>query len=102
MAEVFLACERTSGTDRLVVVKRILPHLAQNPEFVDAFAREARIAARIHHPNVIAIHELGEAMGLPYIAMEYLPGTTLKELMASARAAEAAMPVGVALFLLAQ
>jgi phosphate/phosphite/phosphonate ABC transporter binding protein len=105
MAEVFLACERADGPiprDRLVVLKRILPHLAQNPEFVDAFAREARIAARIRHPNVVEIHELGEAMGLPYIAMEYLPGTTLKELLHSARAADASMPVDVALHLLRQ
>ncbi|MEQ1566244.1 MAG: serine/threonine-protein kinase [Myxococcota bacterium] len=105
MAEVFLACEPAddpSKGDRLVVLKRILPHLAQNPEFVDALVREARIASRIRHPNVIEIQELGEANGLPYIVMEYLPGTTLKELLASARAAEAKMPIGVALHLLLQ
>lgn len=102
MAEVFLAVDRSSGTDRLVVIKRILPHLAQSPEFMEGFAHEARIAALIHHPNVIRLYELGQASGLPYIAMEYLPGSTVKDLLVAARAAGRALPIDVALDLLVQ
>ncbi|MEQ1501989.1 MAG: serine/threonine-protein kinase [Myxococcota bacterium] len=102
MAEVFLAVDRAGG-DRLVVIKRILPHLGQLPEFVDAFGREARVAARIHHPNVVRIFELGEASGLPYIAMEYLPGSSLRDLVgASGGCAVDPLPIGVALHLVGQ
>ncbi len=103
MAEVFLACQRgDQSLDRLVVLKRILPHLAQNPEFVEAFGREARITARIRHPNVVQIHELGEAGGLPFIAMEYVPGSTLKQLVVTARQMEVDVPVEVGVHLLMQ
>ncbi|MCB9688902.1 MAG: PhnD/SsuA/transferrin family substrate-binding protein [Alphaproteobacteria bacterium] len=103
MAEVFLACQRgDQSLDRLVVLKRILPHLAQNPEFVEAFGREARITARIRHPNVVQIHELGESGGLPFIAMEYVPGSTLKQLVVAARQTEVRLPVDVCVHLLMQ
>ena len=69
MAEVFLARER-GGLDREVVVKRMLPGLAEDPAFVEMFLQEARIAAGISHPNVVRILELGEADGWPFIAME--------------------------------
>ncbi len=122
MAEVFLAVERSEGgaasllhggggpssgpfsggLERLVVVKRILPHLAQEQAFVDMFMTEARIVARIRHPNVVQIYELGEAGGLPFIAMEYVTGSTLKQLVAAARRAEVRLPTSVALHLVSQ
>ncbi len=81
MAELFLARERgLAGLERLVVIKRILPHLADKPSFVDMFLREARIVARLAHPNVVQIFELGEEDGTYFIAMEYIHGTTVREL----------------------
>src|SRR5690554_6883088 len=75
MAEIFLARERgLAGLERLVVIKRILPKLAGDSSFVDMFLREARIIARLNHPNVIQIFELGEENGNYYIAMEYKIG----------------------------
>ncbi len=95
MAEVFLGSEKGDrALDRLVVIKRILPHLAADQTFVDMFLNEARIAARISHPNVVQIYELGESDdGLPFIAMEYVAGSTIKELSKAARAAETRLPV---------
>jgi phosphate/phosphite/phosphonate ABC transporter binding protein len=101
MAEVFLACDH-ARRDELVVIKRILPYLAQHEEFVDAFEREARMAAAISHPNVIRTFESSVEQGVPFIAMEYVPGSTLRELLTAASNAEQMLPVEVALDLLRQ
>jgi phosphate/phosphite/phosphonate ABC transporter binding protein len=98
MAEVYLACERgPHGFHRLVVVKRILPHLAHHEQMVRMFLQEARIAARINHPNVVQILELGEEGGYPFIVMEYVAGSTLRELAVETRRTDRTIPVGVAL-----
>ncbi|MEZ4319798.1 MAG: PhnD/SsuA/transferrin family substrate-binding protein [Myxococcota bacterium] len=103
MAEVFLACERgTHALDRLLVIKRILPHLADNEEFVRMFMTEARVAARINHPNVVQIYELGEAGGFPFIAMEYVSGSTLKELVKASRKADTRLPLAMVVHIMAQ
>ncbi|MFW6057641.1 MAG: serine/threonine protein kinase, partial [Persicimonas sp.] len=97
MAELFLARERgLAGLERLVVIKRILPHLADDPSFIDMFLREARIIARLNHPNVVQIYQLGEEDGSYYIAMEYIHGSTVREMQVLAERAGVAFPVEVA------
>ncbi|MFZ5440316.1 MAG: protein kinase domain-containing protein [Myxococcota bacterium] len=68
------------GFDKLVVVKRILPHLVSDPDFVQMFLDEARLAANLTHANVVQIFEIGEIDHIPYIAMEYVNGLTLHRL----------------------
>ncbi|QDG49950.1 hypothetical protein FIV42_04110 [Persicimonas caeni] len=98
MAELFLARERgLAGLERLVVIKRILPHLADDPSFIDMFLREARIIARLNHPNVVQIFELGEENGDYYIAMEYIHGSTVREMQVLAERDGTSLPVQVAL-----
>ncbi|MEC7521682.1 MAG: serine/threonine-protein kinase [Myxococcota bacterium] len=70
-----------SGFERVVVIKRILPNLAQERAFTEMFLDEARIAAAIHHPNVVQVHELGETGGDLYLVMEYLQGESLSGLL---------------------
>src|ERR1041385_2970516 len=78
MAEIFLVrLVSDGGFEKLVCIKRILPHLAKNSQFVAMFLDEARVAARISHPNVCQVFELGEFQGQYYIAMEYLEGVPL-------------------------
>ncbi|HEX7701929.1 MAG TPA: protein kinase [Kofleriaceae bacterium] len=78
MAEIFLArLLSDGGFEKLVCIKRILPHLAKDPQFVAMFLDEARVVARISHPNVCQVFELGEISGQYYIAMEYLEGVPL-------------------------
>jgi eukaryotic-like serine/threonine-protein kinase len=78
MAEIFLArLHGDGGFEKLVCIKRILPHLARDPQFVAMFLDEARVAARISHPNVCQVFELGELGGQYYLAMEYLEGMPL-------------------------
>src|SRR4051812_29137384 len=75
MAEIFLArLGGAAGFEKLVCIKRILPSYAEDAMFVSMFLDEARIAARISHPNVCQVFELGSLDGQYYIAMEYLEG----------------------------
>ena len=99
MAEVFLARERgLAGLERLVVIKRILPHLADDPSFIEMFQREARIIARVSHPNVVRLQELERSEdGRYYIALEYIHGTTVRELQILATKAGEELPIGVSL-----
>ncbi|HRU07417.1 MAG TPA: serine/threonine-protein kinase [Candidatus Brocadiia bacterium] len=74
--EVFLAREEASG--RLVAVKALWPELVQNDESFERFALEAILASRLHHPNIVRVHELGEAAGRYYLVMEYVNGPSLR------------------------
>lgn len=77
MATVYLAREvGESGMNRVVALKCIHPHLAKRQAFVDMFLDEARVAARINHPNVCSVYDFGQVDGTYYIAMEYLVGET--------------------------
>ncbi len=75
MARVYLACQESIGRD--VALKIMSPVLNADPSFGHRFLREAKIAAQLHHPNIIAVHDVGVHDGLHYIAMEYHPGGTL-------------------------
>src|SRR5688500_2437403 len=78
MAEVFLGrLHGPSGFERPVVIKRILPHLAREQQFVDMFLDEARIVAALRHQNVVQVHELGQENDELYLVMEYLEGESL-------------------------
>src|SRR5947207_13145291 len=75
MAEVFLAQQRgLEGFDRRVAVKRILPHLADSPDFVKMFLAEAKLAAQLSHPNIVHIYDFGKVGADYFIAMEYVEG----------------------------
>ncbi len=85
MAEVFLARQTgIEGFSKLMVVKRILPHLAEDPEFVQMFLNEAKIAARFNHPNIAQIYDLGEINESYFIAMEFIHGEDLGRVMRKA------------------
>ena len=74
MATVYLALDRR--LDRDVALKVMHAHLADDPQFTARFIREARSAARLSHPGVVAVFDQGEDDGLLYLAMEYLQGRT--------------------------
>ncbi|MBI4820874.1 MAG: serine/threonine protein kinase [Deltaproteobacteria bacterium] len=82
MAEVFLA-KRTGpgGFEKKLVIKRILPHLSASPAFTAMFLNEARLAALIDHPNVVHVSGFGELDGTFFLAMEYIDGVTVAELL---------------------
>lgn len=81
MAEIYLGRMVTrSGGWREVVLKRLMPDLQADQEFVQMFYDEARIASEMNHPNIVQIYELGELDGSMFIAMELIRGVNLKEL----------------------
>jgi eukaryotic-like serine/threonine-protein kinase len=79
MAIVYRAHDRQ--LDRVVAVKVPRPEFARDPGFSEQFRREARAAARLSHPNVVAVYDSGEDRGLPWIVMEYVSGQTLRDLL---------------------
>ena len=82
MSKVYLAMARgPAGFNKLVVVKLIRPHLSEDPDFVTMFLDEARLAARLNHPNVVQTNEVGQEGSDYFIAMEYLEGQTLNRVI---------------------
>jgi hypothetical protein len=99
MAEVLLArVVGPHGFERPVVIKRILPHLARRPDFVSMFVDEARIAARIQHPNVVHVYELGSEGSELFLAMEYLAGESLAGVLRRFAARGETMPPALAAY----
>jgi eukaryotic-like serine/threonine-protein kinase len=86
MADVILALSQGPvGFSKLVVIKRLRDHLAEDPEFVGMLIDEARLAARLNHPNIVHTHEVGEIGGRFFMAMEYLVGQPLTRLRRRAK-----------------
>jgi TonB family protein len=100
MAELFRA--RRSGVEgfqKIVAIKKILPHIADNDEFITMFADEAKVAAQLNHPNIVHIYDLGkiEAGGY-FIAMEYVEGTDLRTILRSGRELGTPLPIPLAVY----
>ncbi|OJH42456.1 serine/threonine protein kinase [Cystobacter ferrugineus] len=103
MGEVYKAQqEGPAGFSKTVVVKRVLPHLADAENFIEMFLEEARLAARLSHPNVVQIFELGEERGEYFIAMEYIPGPSLHRVRKRLRELGHPFPVDIAAYVVAQ
>jgi len=82
MATVYVARQSgAAGFERLVVVKRVHPHLLSNKEFSDMFRDEARLAAMLHHPNVVAVTDVVESEGELFLVMEYVDSVALSTLL---------------------
>ena len=79
MAQVFKA--QCTLLDRTVAVKVLRPQYASDEEFVTRFLREAQAAARLSHPNVVNVYDVGRDSETHYIVMEYVPGQTLKQVV---------------------
>ena len=114
MAEVFKAKSYgVEGFEKVVVIKRILPELAQSDEFVEMFIHEAKLAVRLSHANIVQVFDLGIAPGTVngggtptpdayYMAMEYVNGLDLATLLARCRRAQVQIPVEMAVYVAAE
>src|SRR4051795_13336732 len=88
MADLYLA--QDESLHRGVAIKILADRYTRDPGFVERFRREATAAAGLSHPNIVSIYDRGEAEGTYYIAMEYLEGSTLKDILAQ----RGPLPVG--------
>jgi serine/threonine protein kinase len=94
MAEVWLAV-RPEEPRRRLVVKRLLPTLADDPAFVTMFLDEARLGAQLDHPGIVPVHDLGREPTGYFMAMDYVPGADLRDLLARRRQARRFLPVAL-------
>ncbi|MFA6956141.1 MAG: TonB family protein [Thermoanaerobaculia bacterium] len=100
MAEVWKArMKGVEGFQKTVAIKKILPHMSDNEEFVTMFVDEAKLAAQLNHNNIIHIYDLGKISNSYYIAMEFIDGHDLKSILK--RGAEVGQPMApeIALFI---
>ncbi len=93
MATVFLATDQR--LDREVAIKVMHPHLADDEQFIARFHREAKSAARMSHPNVVAVYDQGSSHDVVYLVMEYVAGTTLRDLLSERGALTPGEALGV-------
>jgi serine/threonine protein kinase len=99
MAEVWRArAYGMAGFEKILVIKKVLPNLAKDEEFIKLFIDEARIAVQLHHVNIVQVFDLGEVDGSYYMAMEYVHGLDLARLISRYRQG-GPMPVALALFI---
>ncbi len=102
MAEVFLARSfGLEGFEKRLVIKRILPELARNPQIMNLFIQEAKVCAGLAHPNIVAVFELGRVADDPYIAMEYIHGRDLTRISRMLRERGETFPAPLAVFCVA-
>ena len=100
MAEVYLARRAgPHGFQKLVAVKRILPQYTRDPDFVAMFIDEARVCARLGHPNIVQVFDFGEQDGELYMAMEYVDGTTGARMIRGAASYGEDIPVDICLYI---
>ncbi len=103
MGEVYLAeKEGAANFRKQVAIKRILPHLATNPDFVSKFIDEAHVMVQLHHGNIVPVLELADEEGELYLVMEYLPGRDLKAVIRRLRADNKRMEPELACWLVAE
>jgi TonB family protein len=100
MAEVWKARMRgVEGFQKIVAIKKILPHLSDNRDFIDMFIDEAKLAAQLNHNNIIHIYDLGKIQTSYYIAMEYIDGFDLKTILKSAQERDTPLSIELSLFI---
>lgn len=103
MAEIFLARPATHlANGRVQVVKRILPHVANNPLFVRMFQTEIQVIMGFNHPHTVQLHDFGEINGQPYISMEYIEGKNLKDIIIKFTKRKQSIPIPMVLSLASQ
>ncbi|PJB83943.1 MAG: hypothetical protein CO090_00390 [Acidobacteria bacterium CG_4_9_14_3_um_filter_49_7] len=100
MAELFKAKRRgVQGFQKIVAIKRILSHLVDNEEFVTMFIDEAKLAAQLNHPNIAQIYDLGKIENSFYIAMEYVEGYDLRNILKECKKKKIHIPEPLVLFI---
>ncbi len=103
MATVHRALERgIEGFERIVALKRLLPHLAEDASFIKSFVREAKLASLLNHHNIVQIYELGRVGTEYFISMEYIDGRDIRRILRHARKVSGPPPTHVTVGILLQ
>ncbi len=103
MATVHRALERgLEGFERVVALKRLLPHLAEDASFIKSFVREAKLASLLNHINIVQIYELGRVAAEYFISMEYIDGRDVRQVLRHARRVTGPPPIQIAIAIMLQ
>src|SRR5215467_5869697 len=103
MAEVYKAkAHGVEGFEKILVIKRILPELSQNPRFVSMFIDEAKIAVTLSHANIVQVFDLGHAEGTYFIAMEYVAGMDLAAMLKRGNRAKRGLSPELAVYVISE
>jgi serine/threonine protein kinase len=103
MAEVFRAKIVSShGFEKVIVIKRILPHLAADPTFVAMFIDEAKLTAQLTHPKIVQVLDFGEVAGQYFIALEFIDGTDALALLRASAQKRIRIPLALVVFIVAE
>ena len=90
------------GFERMVALKRLLPHLAEDEKFVRSFVREAKLASLLQHPNVVQLYELGRVGHVYFISMELIEGRDVRQILRQARKTTGPPPIPLVVEILTQ
>lgn len=103
MAELFKARRiNVEGFEKIVAIKRILPHLAEDKEFITMFIDEARLAAQLTHQNIVQIYDLDKVNNSFYISMEYVKGKNAKAVLQKLKKARNVLPIELTLLIISK
>jgi eukaryotic-like serine/threonine-protein kinase len=99
MGEIFLAKHGLAGFEKLAVIKKVLPHLAADEQFISRFVDEAQVAIKLQHVNVAQVFEVGRVGDEYFLALEYVEGRDLRRTLAVLQQRATRLPVDLALFI---
>lgn len=99
MGEIFLAKHGLAGFEKLAVIKKVLPHLAADKQFISRFVDEAQVAIKLQHVNVAQVFEVGRVGDEYFLALEYVEGRDLRRTLAQLNVKKQRLPVDLALFI---
>lgn len=103
MAEVYKAKSYgVAGFEKLLVIKKILPHLSRNPEFVAMFINEAKIAVSMNHANIVQVYDLGKVSADYYMAMEFIHGQDLMKVIKFGRKTRRYLPIPTGVYIITE
>src|SRR5262245_7425461 len=102
MAEIFRAKTYDEQNERIVVIKKVLAHLAEDDEFIDMLVDEAKIAGTLEHPNIAQVFEFGQVEDGYFIAMEYVDGKDVRSLLDKCRAERRRLSVENCVYVMSQ
>ncbi|MBI3179009.1 MAG: serine/threonine protein kinase, partial [Deltaproteobacteria bacterium] len=103
MGEIFYAkIGGVEGFEREVAIKKMLPHLSEDRNFIDMLIKEAKLTVLLHHPNIVQVYDLAKEGKDYFIAMEYVPGVTVGSLLEQAHRAGKHLPYEIAVYITMQ
>jgi serine/threonine protein kinase len=98
MGEIFLAKHGLAGFEKLAVIKKVLPHLAADQQFISRFVDEAQVAIKLQHVNIVQVFEVGRVGDEYFLALEYVEGRDLRRILALLGSQKKRLPVDLGLF----